>query len=49
MQGHSLEELPFRALGGVYGSWFGVILLCLVLIAQFYVVSVEHFVTYLLI
>lgn len=36
-QGHSVEELPFKAAGGVYGSWFGVILLCLVLVAQFYV------------
>ncbi|KAF9033739.1 APC amino acid permease [Hymenopellis radicata] len=36
-QGHSLEELPFKALGGVWGSWFGVILNGLVLIAQFYV------------
>ncbi|KAG6864247.1 hypothetical protein C0991_011089 [Blastosporella zonata] len=36
-QGHSLEELPFRALGGVWGSWFGIILLSLVLIAQFYI------------
>jgi amino acid transporter len=36
-QGHSVEELPFRALGGVYGSWFGVLLVALVLIAQFYV------------
>ena len=38
VQGHSVEELPFRALGGVYGSWFGVILVVLVLIAQFYIV-----------
>ncbi|TFK32370.1 APC amino acid permease [Crucibulum laeve] len=37
VQGHSIEELPFQALGGVYGSWFGVILIVLVLIAQFYV------------
>ncbi|KAJ3547146.1 hypothetical protein NMY22_g1764 [Coprinellus aureogranulatus] len=37
VQGHSLDELPFKALGGVYGSWFGVILITLVLIAQFYV------------
>jgi len=37
VQGHSLEELPYRAIGGVYGSWFGVILIVLVLIAQFYV------------
>ncbi|EEB94715.1 hypothetical protein MPER_06427, partial [Moniliophthora perniciosa FA553] len=36
-QGHSVEELPFKALGGEYGSWFGVILIILVLIAQFYV------------
>ena len=31
VQGHSVEELPFTAAGGVYGSWFGFILLCLVL------------------
>ncbi|KAK7062687.1 Amino-acid permease inda1 [Paramarasmius palmivorus] len=37
VQGHSVEELPFKALGGEYGSWFGVILIVLVLIAQFYV------------
>lgn len=38
VQGHSLEELPFRAFGGVYGSWVGAILVALVLIAQFYIV-----------
>jgi len=37
VQGHSVEELPFQALGGVYGSWFGVILIVLVLIAQLYI------------
>lgn len=37
VQGHSLEELPFRALGGIYGSWCGIILVSLVLIAQFYI------------
>ncbi|KAJ3506100.1 hypothetical protein NLJ89_g7055 [Agrocybe chaxingu] len=37
VQGHSIEELPFQALGGVYGSWFGVILIIIVLIAQFYI------------
>ncbi|KAF9560800.1 hypothetical protein CPC08DRAFT_664998 [Agrocybe pediades] len=37
VQGHSLEELPFQAMGGAWGSWFGVVLICLVLIAQFYV------------
>jgi len=40
VQGHSIEELPFQAMGGVWGSWFGVVLIVLVLIAQFYVVSV---------
>ncbi|SCV70775.1 BQ2448_3537 [Microbotryum intermedium] len=37
VQGHSVEELPFKAAGGIYGSWFGLILVILVLIAQFYV------------
>ncbi|KAF5339711.1 hypothetical protein D9758_014909 [Tetrapyrgos nigripes] len=37
VQGHSVEELPFQALGGVYMSWTGIILIVLVLIAQFYV------------
>ncbi|KAL0581271.1 Amino-acid permease inda1 [Marasmius crinis-equi] len=36
-QGHSVEELPFKAMGGVWGSWLGVIMMVLVLIAQFYV------------
>ncbi|TFL02286.1 amino-acid permease inda1 [Pterulicium gracile] len=36
-QGHSIEELPFQALGGVKGSWLGLTLIVLVLIAQFYV------------
>ncbi|EOD44355.1 Amino-acid permease inda1 [Neofusicoccum parvum] len=34
--GHTLEEIPFHAAGGVYGSWLGLILVILVLIAQFY-------------
>ncbi|KAF8876560.1 amino acid permease-domain-containing protein [Infundibulicybe gibba] len=33
---------PFQAFGGVYGSWFGTILVCLVLIAQFYVDRPNH-------
>ncbi|GAA5937504.1 amino acid permease GAP1 [Sporobolomyces koalae] len=37
VQGHHIDELPYRAIGGVYGSWCGLILVCLVLIAQFYV------------
>ncbi|KAI1770535.1 amino-acid permease inda1 [Hypoxylon cercidicola] len=35
--GHTLDEIPFKAIGGVYGSYLGVILIVLVLIAQFYV------------
>ena len=42
-QGHSVDELPFKALGGIYGSCFGVLLLSLVLIAQFYVVRLSPF------
>merc|ERR1712115_321037 len=34
--GHTLDELPFKAIFGVYGSWVGFILVILVLIAQFY-------------
>ncbi|KAG5972854.1 Amino-acid permease inda1 [Claviceps cyperi] len=34
--GHTLDEIPFKAIGGVYGSWLGLILCILVLIAQFY-------------
>ncbi|GAA6058880.1 hypothetical protein JCM10212_002824 [Sporobolomyces blumeae] len=37
VQGHSVDELPFKAFGGVWGSWLGLILVCLTLIAQFYV------------
>ena len=35
--GHTLDEIPFKAIGGVYGSWVGIIIIVLVLIAQFYV------------
>lgn len=35
--GRTLDEIPFKALFGVGGSWLGVILIILVLIAQFYV------------
>ncbi|GAA5866545.1 hypothetical protein JCM8547_005451 [Rhodosporidiobolus lusitaniae] len=35
--GHDIRELPFQALGGVYGSWLGLTLVVLVLIAQFYI------------
>jgi amino acid transporter len=37
VQGHSIEELPFRAMFGAWGSWAGLILVILVLIAQFYI------------
>lgn len=33
-QGHHIDELPFRAFGGIYGSILGIVFLCLVLIAQ---------------
>lgn len=36
-QGHSLKEIPFRSAAGVWGSWFGLTLNILCLIAQFYV------------
>jgi amino acid transporter len=34
--GHTLDEIPFHAIGGVYGSYLGLILCALVLIATFY-------------
>ncbi|OAA58470.1 Amino-acid permease inda1 [Niveomyces insectorum RCEF 264] len=37
LQGHTLDEIPFRALGGIYGSYVGLGLCILVLIAQLYV------------
>lgn len=35
--GHTLDELPFTAIFGVWGSYVGIALVVLVLIAQFYV------------
>ncbi|KAJ4414869.1 Amino-acid permease inda1 [Gnomoniopsis sp. IMI 355080] len=35
--GHSVDEIPFKAIFGVYGSWLGLGLVVLVLIAQLYV------------
>lgn len=32
--GHTLDEIPFKAAGGVVGSWIGIIIIVLVLIAQ---------------
>lgn len=37
LQGHTLDELAFRAQPGVYGSWIGFLLNVIVLIAQFWV------------
>ncbi|KAK6443663.1 Amino-acid permease inda1 [Oleoguttula sp. CCFEE 5521] len=34
--GHTLDELPFKHVFGVYGSWVGLTLIFIVLIAQFY-------------
>ncbi|QLI70265.1 Amino-acid permease inda1 [Metarhizium brunneum] len=34
--GHTVDEIPFRAAGGVYGSWLGLFLCVIVLMAQFY-------------
>ena len=36
-QGNAVDDLPFKAAAGVYGSWFGLLLNILCLIAQFYV------------
>jgi amino acid transporter len=32
--GHTLDEIPFKAAGGVYGSWLGLFIIVIVLIAQ---------------
>lgn len=36
LQGHSIDELPFQAQGGVVTSWIGFGINCIVLIAQFW-------------
>lgn len=33
-QGHSVDELPFHSIGGIWGSYFAATILILVLIAQ---------------
>ncbi|KAL4815420.1 amino acid permease/ SLC12A domain-containing protein [Aspergillus spinulosporus] len=35
--GRSLDEIPFKAVGGVYGSYLGLFLVFIVLVAQFFV------------
>jgi amino acid transporter len=32
--GHTVDEIPFKAAGGVYGSWLGLFIIFVVLIAQ---------------
>jgi len=32
--GHTVEEIPFKAIGGVYGSWIGLFIIFCVLLAQ---------------
>ncbi|KAF1929578.1 amino-acid permease inda1 [Didymella exigua CBS 183.55] len=34
--GHTVDEIPFKAAGGVYGSWLGLFIIFIVLVAQFY-------------
>jgi amino acid transporter len=34
--GHSVDELPFKSQAGVLGSWIGLTINCLVLVAQFW-------------
>ncbi|ROW06857.1 hypothetical protein VMCG_04054 [Cytospora schulzeri] len=36
-RGHTVDEIPFKAVGGVYGSWLGLTLVVLVFIAQLFV------------
>jgi yeast amino acid transporter len=37
IQGNTLDEIPFKAAGGVWGSWLGLFLNIICLIAQFYI------------
>jgi amino acid transporter len=37
VQGHKVEDLPFQAVLGVYGSWIGLVFCGLCIIAQFYI------------
>jgi amino acid transporter len=32
--GHTLDEIPFKAIGGVYGSYLGLVIIAIVLVAQ---------------
>ena len=37
VQGHSLDELPFKSMFGIWGSWCGFGIACLSIIATFYI------------
>lgn len=34
--GHTVDEIPFTAVGGIWGSYLGIFLIAIVLVAQFY-------------
>lgn len=36
-QGNEVDDLPFKAAAGIYGSWLGLLLNILCLVAQFYI------------
>lgn len=40
--GHTLDEIPFKAVGGVWGSWLGIFLIVIVLIAQVSPLQYHH-------
>lgn len=42
-QGHTLDEIPFQAIGGVYGSWIGIFLIVIVLVAQVSYLNEHHY------
>ncbi|KIW87454.1 uncharacterized protein Z519_12090 [Cladophialophora bantiana CBS 173.52] len=42
-QGRSLDDIPFKAIGGVWGSWLGLFLVCIALAAQFFVAIAPPF------
>ncbi|CAH0019646.1 unnamed protein product [Clonostachys rhizophaga] len=37
LQGHTLDEIPFKSPAGIYGSWFSLIAIIIIFIAQFYI------------
>ncbi|KIW69459.1 hypothetical protein PV04_05335 [Phialophora macrospora] len=41
--GRTLDEIPFKAIGGVYGSWLGLFLIFIALAAQFFVAIAPPF------